>query len=389
MTPRAAARTLVGEYSEASVIEVAESLRTELGTNASLGFLFVTQEWRPHLEEVLELVRLHGHVSHVAGCSGSGIIGRRKEIEQQPAMSVLLLSLPAESFSVFEITENDADASTGPESWRAFTGLTAKDLTSWIVLANPYFTGAEDWLAEWSLAYPGIPTIGGLASARNSETFLLHDGTISQAAALAIAIKDGLVIHPLVSQGCRPIGDAFPITKVEDNLILEIGNLPAYQALESAFFSIPAQERLAVQNNLFLGLAATEYVEDFQRGDFLIRNILGADPKVGAVAVGAYPRGGQTVQFQLRDFRSAHQDLVAIAERAKNEVSNPVGILLFSCAGRGKGLFGVTDHDAMVLADTFGDLPLAGVFCNGEIGPVGGRSFLHGYTASAAVLCAR
>jgi small ligand-binding sensory domain FIST len=341
------------------------------------------------LEEVLELVRLHGHVSHVAGCSGSGIIGRRKEIEQQPAMSVLLLSLPAESFSVFEITENDADASTGPESWRAFTGLTAKDLTSWIVLANPYFTGAEDWLAEWSLAYPGIPTIGGLASARNSETFLLHDGTISQAAALAIAIKDGLVIHPLVSQGCRPIGDAFPITKVEDNLILEIGNLPAYQALESAFFSIPAQERLAVQNNLFLGLAATEYVEDFQRGDFLIRNILGADPKVGAVAVGAYPRGGQTVQFQLRDFRSAHQDLVAIAERAKNEVSNPVGILLFSCAGRGKGLFGVTDHDAMVLADTFGDLPLAGVFCNGEIGPVGGRSFLHGYTASAAVLCAR
>jgi small ligand-binding sensory domain FIST len=389
MTPRAAARTLVGEYSEASVVEFAESLRNELGTNASLAFLFVTQEWRPHLEETLELVRLHGHVSHVAGCSGSGIIGSRKEVEQQPAISALLLSLPTESFSVFEITENDADASTGPDSWHAFTQLTGKDLTSWIVLANPYFTGAEDWLAEWSVAYPGIPTIGGLASARNSETFLLHDGKVSQGAALAVALKDGFGIRTLVSQGCRPIGDAVPITKVEDNLILEIGNLPAYQALEAAFFSIPAQERLAVQNNLFLGLAATEYVEDFQQGDFLIRNILGADPKAGAVAVGAYPRGGQTVQFQLRDFRSAHQDLVTVAERAKTEASNAFGILLFSCAGRGKGLFGVTDHDAMVLADTFGDLPLAGVFCNGEIGPVGGRPFLHGYTASAAVLCSR
>jgi small ligand-binding sensory domain FIST len=389
MTSRAAARTFVGEYSEASVIEFAKSLRNELGTNASLAFLFVTQEWRPHLEETLELVRLHGHVSHVAGCSGSGIIGHRKEVEQQPAISALLLSLPAESFSVFEITENDADASTGPESWHAFTQLTSKDLTSWIVLANPYFTGAEAWLAEWSVAYPGIPTIGGLASARNSETFLLRDGIVSQAAALAVALKDGFGIHPLVSQGCRPIGDAVPITKVEDNLILEIGNLPAYQALEAAFFSIPAQERLAVQNNLFLGLAATEYVEDFQQGDFLIRNILGADPKAGAVAVGAYPRGGQTVQFQLRDFRSAHQDLVTVAQRAKTRASNAFGILLFSCAGRGKGLFGVTDHDAMVLADTFGDLPLAGVFCNGEIGPVGSRPFLHGYTASIAVLCSR
>jgi small ligand-binding sensory domain FIST len=389
MTSRAAARTFVGEYSEASVVEFAESLRNELGTNASLAFLFVTQEWRPHLEETLELVRLHGHVSHVAGCSGSGIIGRRKEVEQKPAISALLLSLPAESFSVFEITENDADASTGPESWHAFTQLTSKDLTSWIVLANPYFTGAEDWLAEWSVAYPGIPTIGGLASARNSETFLLHDGRVSHAAALAVALKGGFGIRPLVSQGCRPIGDAVPITKVEDNLILEIGNLPAYQALEAAFFSIPAQERLAVQNNLFLGLAATEYVEDFQQGDFLIRNILGADPKAGAVAVGAYPRGGQTVQFQLRDFRSAHQDLVTVAQRAKTEASNAFGILLFSCAGRGKGLFGVTDHDATVLADTFGDLPLAGVFCNGEIGPVGSRPFLHGYTASAAVLCSR
>jgi small ligand-binding sensory domain FIST len=389
MTPRAAARTFVGEYSEASVVDFAESLRNELGTNASLGFLFVTQEWRPYLEETLELVRLHGHVSHVAGCSGSGVIGCRKEVEQRPGMSALLLSLPAESFSVFEITESAAESSAGPESWHGFTGLTPKDLTSWIVLANPYFTRAEDWLAEWSMAYPGIPTIGGLASARNSETFLLRDGAISQTAALAIALKEGLVMYPLVSQGCRPIGDAVPITKVEDNLILEIGNLPAYQALEAAFFSIPAQERLAVQNNLFLGLAATEYVEDFRQGDFLIRNILGADPKVGAIAVGAYPRGGQTVQFQLRDFRSAHQDLVAVAQRAKNEASNAFGVLLFSCAGRGKGLFGVTDHDAMILADAFGDMPLAGVFCNGEIGPVGGKPFLHGYTASAAVLCAR
>jgi small ligand-binding sensory domain FIST len=387
MIPRAAARVFVGKYSEPAVIEIAASLCQEMGTNASLGVLFLTQEWRPHLEDTLELIRLHGHVSQLVGCSGWGVIGTRREIEHEPGFSLILFSLPAKSFSVLQISETQIEESTGGDYWPTATGLTAKEVTSWIVLANPYFSGAESWLEEWGAAYPGIPILGGLASSSNSEIFLLKDGEVSSAPVLAIAMKQGLVVRSLVSQGCRPIGDPSPITKAEQNLILEIGNLPAYQALESAFLSIPAEQRVSVRNNLFLGLAVSEYIDDFKQGDFLIRNILGADPQIGALAVAAHPRVGQTVQFQLRDSKSAREDLVLATEKVKTGLSGPIGILLFSCAGRGKGLFGTCDHDAETLAEILGEIPLAGFFCNGEIGPVGGKAFLHGYTASAAVVC--
>jgi small ligand-binding sensory domain FIST len=387
MTPRAASRVFVGKYSEKAVIEVAESLRHEIGTNASLGVLFLTQEWRPHLEDTLELIRLHGHVPQLVGCSGWGIIGSRREIEHEPGFSLILFSLPAESFSIVQISETQIEESTGGEYWHTATGLPAKEVTSWIVLANPHFGGTESWLEEWSTAYPKVPIMGGLASSTSSEIFLLKDGEATNAPVLAIAMKQGLLVRPLVSQGCRPIGDPSPITKAEQNLIMEIGNLPAYQALEAAFLSIPAEQRVSVRNNLFLGLAVSEYIEDFKQGDFLIRNILGADPQIGALAVGAHPRVGQTVQFQLRDSKSAQEDLVMAAENVKAGLSGPIGILLFSCAGRGKGLFGTPDHDAETLANILGNIPLAGFFCNGEIGPVGGKAFLHGYTASAAVLC--
>jgi small ligand-binding sensory domain FIST len=387
VTPRAASRIFVGKYSEKAVIEVAESLQHEIGTNASLGVLFLTQEWRPHLEDTLELIRLHGHVPQLVGCSGWGFIGSRREIEREPGFSLILFSLPAESFSIVQISETQIEESTGSEYWRTATGLPAKEVTSWIVLANPHFGGTESWLEEWSTAYPEVPIMGGLASSTGSEIFLLEDGEAINAPVLAIAMKQGLLVRPLVSQGCRPIGDPSPITKAEQNLIMEIGNLPAYQALEAAFLSIPAEQRVSVRNNLFLGLAVSEYIEDFKQGDFLIRNILGADPQIGALAVGAHPRVGQTVQFQLRDSKSAQEDLVMAAEQVKTGLSGPIGILLFSCAGRGKGLFGTPDHDAETLANILGEIPLAGFFCNGEIGPVGGKAFLHGYTASAAVLC--
>jgi small ligand-binding sensory domain FIST len=388
MTPRAASRVFVGRYSEDAVIGVARDLREEMGTNASLGFLFVTQEWRPQIEDTLELIRLHGHVPQLVGCSGWGVIGRKREVEGEPGFSLLLLSLPAGSFTVTQIDENAALESPGPDFWHTSTGVAPSEARSWIILANPYFGGVETWLEDFSAAYPRVPVLGGLASARNAEIFLMRDGDISPAPLLAIALKQGLVVLPLVSQGCRPIGDPSPITKAEENLILEIGNFPAYQALEAAFLSIPAEQRVSVRNNLFLGLAVSEYIEDFKQGDFLIRNILGADPQIGALAVGAYPRVGQTVQFQLRDSKSAREDLILASEAVKRRMFGPIGILLFSCAGRGRGLFGTSDHDAGTLAYILGDLPLAGFFCNGEIGPVGAKTFLHGYTASAAVLCA-
>ena len=143
------------------------------------------------------------------------------------------------------------------------------------------------------------------------------------------------------------------------------------------------------RNNLFAGLAMSEYLEEYKRGDFLIRNILGADPEVGAVAIGAPLRVGQTLQYQLRDRDSADEDLRELCHTAEEEGARPFASLLFSCTGRGSGLFRAPDHDASVVKEIFGPHPSAGFFCNGEIGPVGKRNYLHGYTASAILLCDR
>jgi small ligand-binding sensory domain FIST len=386
MTPRAVSQLFAGTYSEPEIIAVAQKLSTELGGNAALGFVFATPEWRGHLEDTLELIRLHARVPRLVGCSGSGIIGTKTELEHRPGISILLLSIPENSFQIFTISENDVEGGSDPGFWREFTGLQPKDVNGWIVLGNPAFREIEKWLEGWNSSFPEKPIVGGLASASESEDFLFRDGDIVSAPIIAVSLSSPIAIQVLMSQGCRPIGDPSPITKAEDNFILEIGNVPAYQTLEAAFLTVPAEERNAVRNNLFLGLAASEYVDEFKRGDFLIRNILGADPQIGALAVGAYPRIGQTVQFQIRDSKSAHQDMVEGAKNIANRGVRPWANLLFSCAGRGQGLFGISSHDAVTLAESLGASPLAGFFCNGEIGPIGARSFLHGYSAAAAVL---
>jgi small ligand-binding sensory domain FIST len=385
MTPKAVSHVHTGSYSESTLIEATTALREQMGTNASLGFFFATREWAENLEDSLELIRLHGHVSQLIGCSGFGVLGRRVELEQA-GFSLLLLSLPAGSFKTLAITEDDLDAADDGPFWHRFTGIAADKAHAWIVLTNPAFEGLEDWLATWNQAYPGTPAVGGIAGAPDHEYFLVKDGDVVDAVLVAVGFTSGVTVESLVSQGCRPIGEPLPITKAEDNLILEIGNIPAYQALENAFLSIPALERTSVRNNLFLGLAVSEYIDEFKQGDFLIRNILGADPQMGALAVGAFPRVGQTVQFQLRDMRSAHADLVEAGRRVRQRCRAPFAVLLFSCVGRGRNLFGVLNHDPAVIAENIGDLPLAGFFCNGEIGPVGSQTFLHGYTAAAAIL---
>jgi small ligand-binding sensory domain FIST len=386
MIPHAVSQLFAGTYAEPEIIAVAQKLRTELGGNAALGFVFTTPEWRGHLEDTLELIRLHARVPRLVGCSGSGIIGTKTELERRPGLSVLLLSIPENSFQIFTISESDVEGGSDPEFWREFTGLQPNDVNGWIVLANPAFREIEKWLEGWNSSFPGKPIVGGLASASESEDFLFRDSDVISAPIIAVSLSSPVAIQVMISQGCRPIGDPSPITKAEDNFILEIGNVPAYQTLEAAFLTVPAEERNAVRNNLFLGLAASEYVDEFKRGDFLIRNILGADPQIGALAVGAYPRIGQTVQFQIRDSKSAHQDMVEGTRNIANRGIRPWANLLFSCTGRGQGLFGISSHDAVTLAEGLGASPLAGFFCNGEIGPIGARNFLHGYSAAVAVL---
>ena len=384
----AGSRLIVGEFRESAVIAAAEEALAECGGQPSCGFLFVSASWLPQINEVLDLVRLHGRVPLLIGSVGGGLIGRSQEAEGIDGMSLLLVSLPQTKLTPVLISSEQIEESTGPAYWQMETGLGPEDVDSWIVLANPYAPDLERWLTEWNIAFPDAPSIGGLSSGGSGtgENSLLLDGKSIDAAVLALAVKGGKV-RTIVSQGCKPVGEPFTITHAEDNLVYALGSRPAYQVLSETFNGLSDDEKERARGNLFAGLAASEYVADLKRGDFLVRNLLGADPQTGAVAIGARARTGQTLQYQLRDKITAHADLVELAKINGLKGCEPFASLVFSCNGRGHRFFGVPDHDASTLAEIFGPVPSAGLFCNGEIGPIGRSSYLHGYTASIALFC--
>jgi small ligand-binding sensory domain FIST len=388
MTACAGSGLVLGEYRESAVIAAAQQALAECGEQPSCGFLFVSASWLSQINEVLDLVRLHGRIPLLVGTVGAGLIGRRQEAEGAAGMSLLLVRLGETKLTPVLISTEQIEESTGPGYWQMETGIGPDEVDSWIVLANPFAPDLERWLTEWNIAFPNAPSIGGLASGGREagEHLLLLDGKAHDVAVLALAVKGGK-IRTIVSQGCKPVGEPFTITQAEENLVYALGSRPAYQVLSETFDRLSDDEKERARGNLFAGLAASEYITDLKRGDFLVRNLLGADPQTGAIAIGARARTGQTLQYQLRDKITAHADLVELAKINGLKGCEPFASLLFSCNGRGQGFFGVPNHDAATLADIFGPVPSAGFFCNGEIGPIGNASYLHGYTASVALFC--
>ena len=387
MPNRAASRLVLAKYSEAVVKDAARQLRAELDAEVSCAVVFFSPDYVEHLEDFLELVRVFGQAPLLVGCTGGGLVGRGKEAEDRSGFSLLLLSLPQTELRLFEFSQAQVEESSGPAYWQMESGVEADGVDAWIVLANPLRLNAERWLAEWNVAFPGVPSLGGLAGGDQETIVVCRDGRAIVGDAIALGLRGGVQVRTIVSQGCRPIGEPLTITGARDNLLLSLGSKPAYEILNTVFNGLTKQEKDRARNNLFAGLAMSEYVEDYKRGDFLIRNILGADPDAGAVAIGAPLRVGQTLQYQLRDRDSADEDLRELCHTAEEEGARPFASLLFSCLGRGRGLFAAPDHDAGVFGEIFGAHPLAGFFCNGEIGPVGRLNYLHGYTASAILLC--
>jgi small ligand-binding sensory domain FIST len=231
-----------------------------------------------------------------------------------------------------------------------------------------------------------LPVFGGLASGNfpdpGAQVYL--DGAVFEDGGVAIAVGGDVMLEGVISQGCTPIGEPWTLTRVEQNLIRNIANRPAYTVLYETVQNLPPEEQRKVQGNLHIGLAVNEYLEDFHRGDFLVRNLLGGDPNSGVLAVGALPRMGQTIQFQRRDAAAASEDLNELLERKKAELAGReiYGGCLFCCNGRGKNLFGRNSHDSQLTQAHFGPTGLAGFFCNGELGPVGQTNFVHGFTAA-------
>ena len=382
----AASCVLQTTVEEDSIERAVRECRERLEGSPSRVFAFVSADWKPHLKDLCEILQIEGRAASIVGSSGVGLIGIGEEAENVSGMSLLFLKLPNTVVDRVQISEEELLNAEDGKPWPEITGIAPDDFGGWVTVANPVRLRSENWLRQWNTTYPGEPVYGGLASGGTDpdDLFLFTESGLSDAALLGVRLSGGVRLGGVVSQGCRPIGDPYTITEVDENVVVTIGLRRAYEMLEEAYESLDEDDQRIAQGNIFAGLAMSEYKEDFFRGDFLVRHIIGGDPTAGVLALGAYPRAGQTLQFQLRDKDAADQDLRIQCAGAQTRYGEPFGGLLFSCAGRGVRMFDMPNHDAGIIEEVFGKVPLSGFFCNGEIGPVGGQNFIHGYTASAA-----
>ena len=379
-----------GKFDENGLQLWAEDLRTQLhAPQVSLGLVFMSPRFFPHAKQILEVLRVHARIPLLAGCSSQSLIVGDEEIEENAGVTVALYSLPGAELKAFHFTQEQVEEASGPGYWRMETGVEPEQTNGWLTFIDPFHLDSESWMQSWNEAYAPLPVLGGLASGifQEQTTQIYLNGEVFEEGGVAISVGGDVKLVSVISQGCTPVGETWTLTKVERNFIQEIGNRPAYEVLNETFNKMLPEEQRKARGNLFIGLVVNEYLEDFHRGDFLIRNLIGADPKTGVIAVGALPRTGQTLQFQRRDAAAAREDMNELLARAGKQIGRATiyGGCLCCCNGRGRGFFGLPNHDAQVVQRRFGPMGLAGFFCNGEIGPVGQKNFLHGYTASLAL----
>jgi len=379
-----------GPFDEDGLRVWAEQLRAQLlAPEVSLGLVFMSPAFFPHAAQVLEVLRVHARIPLLAGCSSHGLIAGDEEIENSSGLVLALYSLPGATLKGVHFAQRQVEEAVAASYWPATTGVEAKRTNGWLVFIDPFHMDSESWIRTWNNAYAGLPVFGGLVSGRFPDplTQVYLDGEVYEEGGVGIAIGGEVELTGVISQGCTPIGETWTLTRVEHNYIHHIGNRPAYSVLAETFNKLPPDEQRKSQGNLFIGLVVNEYLEDFHRGDFLVRNLIGGDPKSGVLEVGTLPRTGQTMQFQRRDATAATEDMTELLGRSKDKLAGATvyGGCLCCCNGRGSHLFGKANHDVEIIQQALGPLGLAGFFCNGEIGPVGPKNYLHGFTASLAL----
>jgi small ligand-binding sensory domain FIST len=365
--------------------EAADQAAIALGGPADLAVVFVSaahgESIRPAMEGLADIVK----ATVVVGATAEGVLAGDTEYESGPAVSVWLARLPGAEIVPFSLEY------TQTPDGGMFVGWPAELSGDWpadaalLLLADPFSFPVDALLKRMEEDHPGVPIVGGMASGGyepGSNTLVVGSRSYDSGA-VGIVIGGGVRIRPVVSQGCRPIGRPLVITKSEENVIIELGGRPALERLREIFSELDAADRQLVRSSLHVGRVASEYQDHFEAGDFLVRNVVGADPESGVIAVGDLMRTGQTIQFHVRDSTSAHDDLQRLLLR--RAAAAPVGALVFTCNGRGSRLFDTPSHDAACLRDCLGPIPAAGFFAQGEIGPIGRRNCLHGFTASIAL----
>lgn len=381
---------------EAAVADVIEQAVASLKAPADLGIVFISSAFMSEYSRLLPLITEKLSLPVLIGCSAAGIIGSKfpgttEEIEAGAAISLTLAHLPGVDMQIFHLVAEDLpDSDSSPDAWINFIGVSPSPTPNFMLLSSGFSSGTNDLLQGLDFAYPKSVIVGGLTSGgmTNGRIALFGNDQIYHQGILGIAFSGNILLDTIVAQGCRPIGKPLQVTQADRNIILQLDEQPPLVVLRDLISRLSESERVLVQNSLFIGLAMDEFKLNLQQGDFLIRNILGVDPSAGAIAIADRVRPGQRLQFHLRDAQASAEDLELLLQQYKQEHSQdspPLGVLMFSCLGRGQGLYGQPNFDSQVFRRYFPDIPVGGFFCGGEIGPVSGTTFLHGYTSVFAI----
>ncbi len=372
----------------AALEQIGSVMRHQLGDGADLALVFVTPHHQDQFDQIQRCLAETLRPEVALGVTAAGVIGDQREVEEAAGISVWAARLPGTRLSAFSYEQFDPPAMLKrPESLRQAIGQDV-DPKAILLFADPFSTPMVNLLPAMGVAWPGVPVVGGMASgaAQPGDNRLLLNGVVAREGAVGVAVSGGIRVDCTVSQGCRPIGKPFVVTKAKRHIVYELGGRNSVIVLQETFQSLDkADQQLIKSKGLMVGRVIDEYKDRFGRGDFLIRHILMIDYESGYIAINdPQVRVGQTVQFHVHDRKTAVEDFQLLLEAQK--LHGPAaGALLFSCNGRGRQFFRQPHTDARLVNEALGQIPFAGFFAAGELGPVGSANFMHGHTASLAV----
>lgn len=386
---------------EAAVEDVVEQAQKLLQLPADLGLVFISSAFASEYSRLMPLLqeklsRENLSLPALIGCCGGGVTGidakgNVQEVEGGAALSLTLAHLPDVKVQTFHIsTDILPDPDSSPDAWVELLGVPPQDQPYFILLSDAMSSGTNDLLQGLDFAYAGAAKVGGLADAGSfgNHSSLFCDFKQYRDGVVGVALSGNLVMETIVAQGCRPIGQPYQVVEGERNILLKLEE-SAYgkthtplEIVQGIFEELNEADRALAQRSLSIGIAQSAFKQTLEQGDFLIRNVLGVDPRTGAMAIGDRVRPGQRLQFHIRDAEASEDDLTLLLERYQNQdqTSSPAGALMFACLGRGEGLYNRPNFDSRLFT-RYLNVPLGGFFCNGEIGPVGNTTFLHGYTS--------
>lgn len=348
------------------------------GSPPDLAMLFVTPVHASELHKIVATVNATLRPATMLGCAAVSVVGGEKEVERGPGISLWAgRTGPVTPFHLTVAQSPDGLTFTGwPES-------IPDDASALLLLPDPFTFPTDDLLRRMEEDRPGLPVVGGMASAARAPggNRLVIDDRVVTAGAVGAFLGPDIEVSTVVSQGCRPVGSPFVVTRAEQNIVYELAGRSAVERLQEVAAGLSDEDRELLAELVQIGRVIDENKLDFGPGDFLVRGVVGADPNSGALRVGDIVDVGSTAQFQVRDASTADQELRKMVDGRSADAA-----LVFTCNGRGTHLFPEPDHDAMVVSESLGGAPVAGMFCAGELGPIGGHNFMHGFTASVVLL---